>query len=262
MARKKDFKRCPRCDTKCAIHQPKCPACGLVYARLAYASNKEAKRLIRKRQRSKVVFDKTLPKDVNKWKLFCMALFLGFAGGHNFYTGRYRWASFNLIATVMIMVAAALPFSWWNDFYLSAIIWVLITPAGLNVVLWIWDIFKILFNSYKVPVAIGEASMLSDNSNIDNKEVMKIVELLDKKVESEKGTATQQDDTVNKAETPVDAKPQEEQKVEKEVEQKEEEPFVPQSKVISSSEVKKLVNKSKQSSQNKKSNNSQKSKKK
>ena len=74
MAKKiKEFKRCPRCDTKALIYQDKCNACGLVYSRLVNASNKEAKKAIKAGQKNRVICDKTLPKDVNKWKLLFMS---------------------------------------------------------------------------------------------------------------------------------------------------------------------------------------------
>ncbi len=253
MARKKDFKRCPRCDTKCPIHHPKCPACGLIYSRLVYATNKEAKKALRKRQKHLVVYDKVLPSDVNKWKLFFMTLFLGVFGGHNFYTGRIGRGVAKLIGMLMVTIAAMLPLTWWDIPLLSILMWILILPSAFCVLFWTVDTIKVLTNTFRVPIAIEEDRMRVETKKEENKEVLKIVEEVSKKAEK------QIEEQKERQEDEEEQQPELEPEVE-------EEPFVPQSKIISSQEVKKLLSKkaqqSKKSKQTNTSNNNNKKKKK
>lgn len=256
MARKKNFKRCPRCDTKCPIHHPKCPTCGLIYSRLVYATNREAKKALRKKQKHLVVYDKVLPSDVNKWKLFFMTLFLGVFGGHNFYTGRIGKGVAKLIGMLMVTIAAMLPLTWWNIPALSVLMWILIIPSAFCVIFWVMDTIKILANGFRVPIAIEEDRMRVETekqpNKEENKEVLKIVDEVSKKAEKQIEEQKEQQE-------------EEEQQPEPEPEV-EEEPFVPQSKVISSQEVKKLLSKkaqqAKKSKQTNKSNNNNNKKKK
>ena len=260
MSRKKDFKRCPRCDTKCLIHQPKCEACGLIFSRLSYATNREAKKAIKNHKKNFVVYDKTLPKDVNKWKLFFMCLFLGMFGGHDFYVGKYLKGFFKLLSAIMLFVAAALPMSWWNDFYLASIMWILIIPSGFDAIFWLLDTFRILSNHYKVPVAIEEANMIVESNNIENKEVMKILDSVNKKVEnvnlSNESSQDKANDNINLTELQdgqdavdeTDSKKSNSEQVS--IKEQTKEIFVPKSKVISSQEVKNLINKKNQNKSN------------
>ncbi len=267
MAKKqKNFKRCPRCDAKAKINQPKCESCGLIFARMVYATNQEARKAIKKRQKHLVVYDKTLPRDVGKWKLFFLTFFLGFFGVHNIRLGRYVKAIFNIIATVMLLVAAGLPFSWWNTTTGATIITGLSIPAGFNLIIWVWDWVLILTNAYKVPVAIEEANLIAAKE-IENKEVLKIVKDLDKQakdqVQEQKESENKEEkilednlnptivkENVNKGNLGKKTQPKKVQKAKKEQEVQEDEPFVPKSKVISSEEVKRLINKNQRKTNN------------
>ncbi len=266
MAKQKTTKRCPRCDAKAAIHQPKCEVCGLIYARMNYATNQEAKRALRKGKRHLVVYDKTLPKDVSKWKLFFLTLFLGLVGGHRFRVGKPWKGLYSVVSVIMIVAAALLPFSWWQTSK-QYIIWALILPTGPNVVWWAIDWIKVMCNAYRVPVAIEESVMRADENVLEDKDVIKIVKDLDKMAkeqvkeeqpEEQPEEQLEDKEEDKKEEKPAVKKPAKPQKVvvEKPVEK---EPFVPKSKVISSEEVKKLVGRNANSSKN---NNSNKKKKK
>ena len=47
--KRKEFKRCPRCDKKTPIYQDRCEGCGLIFSRLARASNTAAKKALKKK---------------------------------------------------------------------------------------------------------------------------------------------------------------------------------------------------------------------
>ena len=264
MAKKqKTYKRCPRCDTKALINQPKCEMCGLVYSRLSFATNTEAKKALKKRKKHLVVYDKTLPKDVNKWKLFFIALFSGLFGGHRFYVGRYKGAIYSVFAITMLLISACLPKAWWGNVYLSLVMWLFIFPAGPNFIMWAWDWIAILCNRYKVPVAIEESNLIKAKE-LEDKDVIKIVKDLDKqakeqtqqqekeqeKLLEDELNPTIKKENVNKGNLGKKSKPKKQQPKEKKETVVEDEPFVPKSKVISSDEVKKLINKNARKSSN------------
>ena len=193
MAKKiKEFKRCPRCETKTHIYQDKCPVCGLIYSRLSRASNKEAKKAIKNGQLNKVIHDKTLPKDLNKWKLFFMSLFLGMFGGHYYYVGKYKTGIVFSVSTFMLMVAGALATNdgtvWQRAYFWM---WLMILPASGCLVWLAVNWVQILFNNFKVPIALKEDEVVVDKTNTeaDSTEVLKIVEEVNKKVKKDEKAA-------------------------------------------------------------------------
>ncbi len=163
MRKKKDYKRCPRCDRKVPLHQPKCQHCGLIFARLSKATNDAAKKALRKKEYNKVIYDSVLPRDMNKWKFFFLTLFLGWCGGHQYYIGKTGKGITASVTFAMIFASIWLPTWWWNDFYLSSVLIILILPFSFTAIFWIVAIFGILFNKYKVPIAIDEELVLAED---------------------------------------------------------------------------------------------------
>lgn len=192
MAKKiKEFKRCPRCDTKTVIYNDKCPACGLVYSRLINASNKEAKKAIKRGEKNKVICDKTLPSDVNKWKLFFMSLFLGMFGGHYYYIGKYKTGAVFTASTVLLMVGTAIAqndSSVWQKYYFW--MWFFILPASGCLVALAIDWVRILANNFRVPIALKEDIVAETIKTEDKKEVIAILEEVNKKVSQDKSLET------------------------------------------------------------------------
>ncbi|MBQ2120131.1 MAG: hypothetical protein II197_04125, partial [Peptococcaceae bacterium] len=62
----KDFKRCPRCNTKTPINLNRCGGCGLNYEKFNSATNAEAKSAFRMGEKSRVLYSKNVPSDINK----------------------------------------------------------------------------------------------------------------------------------------------------------------------------------------------------
>ena len=147
---RKDLKICPRCQQKCLLNQKACTGCGLIFSRLEQATNKEAKKQFFNKDKS-VVMVKKLPKDVQKWKLILYCLFLGFFGAHNFYVGRYYRASYMLIVGIASIILSS--FIGYSQMYETFMSFFFVFPA-LLAVFWMFDLFNIIFNLYKVPVAL------------------------------------------------------------------------------------------------------------
>lgn len=160
--KQKNFKRCPRCDTKTPIFQDKCDYCGLVFSRLTKATNFAAKKAIKKKEYNKVIMDKVLPVDVNKWNLFVYALFFGWFGFHYAKVGRYKMFTYMIISSAMIYIAALLPMTWFNHEYLFLLMWGLVLPGSVSAIWWIVSLFQILFNKFKVPISIDEELVKED----------------------------------------------------------------------------------------------------
>ena len=154
--KKSQFKRCPRCDKKTPIYQDRCERCGLVFSRLAKASNTAAKKALKKKEYNKVIMDKVLPKDVNKWKLFFISLFFGFFGVHYAKVGRYKMFTYGICSAAGLYIAVCLPKDWFNHEYLFMLMWGLVINASMYAIIYVVSVCQILFNKFKVPIAIDE----------------------------------------------------------------------------------------------------------
>ena len=152
----KKNKRCPRCNFKVDAGCKVCPSCRLNYDKLDLATNSEAKKALAEKDKDRVVYAQGCPTDIKKWKLLLIAIFLGFCGGHHFYTGRKGWGIFYFVFFVAGITDALVMFinkfeprgDWYQIFYLFVLVW------GVVLTLWLIDIVKIIFNKFKVPVSL------------------------------------------------------------------------------------------------------------
>lgn len=153
---------CPRCGLKVVEGCESCPDCGLVFSRLEVATNKDAKRKIRRGDRDFIIKTSKLPSDIKFIKLLLYCIFLGPVGGHCYYTGRYLRGSalsFAFFALVMFVIFNA-PLVEVDG---GALIGALSTICGLVECMWIWDLIMIIMKKYKVPVAIDLEGNLIDS---------------------------------------------------------------------------------------------------
>jgi hypothetical protein len=148
---KKSIKKCPRCNAKTYANMKKFENCNLIFERLKYASNQEAKKAILNRQREKVIYTSQFPPDLQRWKAGVICACFGFLGLHNIYVGRYIKGAFSFIFSLMTMILLlVLEPSLQSNLYSS---WLLI-PSALVFYFWFYDLFLIGINKYKVPVAL------------------------------------------------------------------------------------------------------------
>lgn len=160
--REKAFHVCPRCGLKSLKMQDTCPECGLVFARLEIATNKEAKRLMRRGEKVHIIKTSKLPKDLNYVKLLLLTIFAGVVGAHCFKVGRYWRGSVllvNFIALVMFVVFNAQLIAVDGGGILAS----LTTLSGLILFLWVYDIIMVAIKKFKVPVGIDlESEVISE----------------------------------------------------------------------------------------------------
>ena len=154
--REKLYKKCPRCGEKTFINAKTCDNCKLVFARMEFASNKKAKQEIKAgRGKDNVIKSRTMPKDINRWKLLLICLFGGLVGAHNIYIGRYIKGFFSmffilLTAILVLLVPSAALANAFNAF--------LFIPAAAVVYFWFYDMLMIGLGKYKIPVALDMPS--------------------------------------------------------------------------------------------------------
>ncbi|MBQ8792861.1 MAG: TM2 domain-containing protein [Clostridia bacterium] len=152
--REKQFKDCPRCGMRCLINADSCPECGMVFSRLEYATNADAKAKIKRREKEYILYTSQLPSDVSFIKLLLLCIFGGIFGAHSFYVGRYWRGSIVLVVTTILI-----GFTVFNQQMVAIdgtgdILGMISTVLGFVLFMWPLDIVLILMKKFKVPVAI------------------------------------------------------------------------------------------------------------
>lgn len=146
---RKDTKKCPRCGQKCLQNQKDCPCCGLIFKRLEMATNTQAKKQFFKKDKS-IVMTKDLPKDVKRWVLILLCVFLGPFGAHCFAVGRYYRATYMLVVTIVSLVIISIQYTAAVEVFMSYFF----LFVALMTIFWMTDLIQICFGFFKVPVAL------------------------------------------------------------------------------------------------------------
>lgn len=151
--REKAFRTCPRCGLKSLVLQDSCPECGLVFARLELATNKDARKKILRRDTDFIIKTSKLPSDVSYIKLLLWTIFTGIFGGHCFRVGRYWRGGILLVNFILLLM-----YTFFNSQLVAvdggALIAALMTISGLVMMLWVYDIVMVAMKKFKVPIAI------------------------------------------------------------------------------------------------------------
>lgn len=169
----KEFKRCPRCNTKTYINLKRCGTCGLNYDKFNAATNAEAKSAFRMGEKSRVLYSKTVPSDISKPRMFVKCLLGGWFGLHYFSIGR-MWRG--LVQIIGIMLAFAYSYGAVMHNIRSGYLGYLLLMCGIvwvfTIVTWLSDCCAILFNKFKYPVSLpfsgSESKQITENSSTEN----------------------------------------------------------------------------------------------
>lgn len=139
---------------------PKCDTCGLVFARLSFATNSAGIKALKKGEDNKVVYVKRVPQDVSKWKLFFISLFFGFLGVQYYKVGRTKLFYFMLFAFVLTSILVTMEFFGVSfadiSQYIQLILYFRYLPGALAFLLWFASTIQIAFGFFKYPVSIDE----------------------------------------------------------------------------------------------------------
>lgn len=133
-----------------------CPSCQLNFSKFESATNFGAKQAYASGEYDQVLMKKGFPKDVKKWKLLLLTIFLGFLGFHYYYVGRKRAG---LLFTIFFFVAVANVFitAFANSFVTTdvyQIFYMFVLGWGIVLILWLGDIFKVSIGKFKIPVSV------------------------------------------------------------------------------------------------------------
>ena len=145
--------KCPRCNEKNLASQKKCGACGFVFERLNYCSNKSAKKEVIKFHKNNYFMCKEWPEDVSKKKALLLCGFLGMLGAHNFYLGRFFKAAFVLFGIICAALMVILPYG--STSY-NIISYIGTLPGALVLFFWVFDFINIFLERYRIPVSINK----------------------------------------------------------------------------------------------------------
>ena len=148
-------KKCPRCAMKVPVETLICPDCKLNYKKFNDATNKEAKLALKQGEKENVLLRKGCPKDVNRIKLLLLAIFLGFAGGHLYYVGRYKmgfmYSCFFVIGLTNALLASFVQGV--EKLMIYQIFTVFVLGWGIVLFMWLFDVANIALNKFKIPVS-------------------------------------------------------------------------------------------------------------
>lgn len=152
--------QCPKCYGKIDPNTKRCRSCGFNINSLDGATNKAAKKAKKTIYKDDILYTTKIPPDVSKKKLLLFSIFLGIFGVHDFYVGKF-WQGLYLalstgIATVLalvLIITNTIAQNLLQDIYAFVSVF-----EGLAVIITIWDIFKIAFERFKIPVYKDEFS--------------------------------------------------------------------------------------------------------
>ena len=151
----KEFKRCPRCNTKTHINLKRCGTCGLNYDKFYSATNAEARSALRMGEKSRVLYSKTIPSDLSKVEMFVQSFLGGWFGLHYFKIGRLWRGMVQVLGFIFAFVYSygAVVYGI-NSGYLGYIIFLCGLVWVFTFITWISDTFAILFYKFKYPVSL------------------------------------------------------------------------------------------------------------
>ncbi|GEM_PF-2226904 len=162
--------RCPKCGARIPRESPICFKCGTRLTQVREASFLAVKEAKRTYQPEKIVYSTVFPKDLSYKNTLLMCIFLGYFGGHYFYTQRYPSAFFYLICSIYFLTCMIVPGaicgfsvefpiaiqSVYTTPLLNAIFVMSCVCGAIILALWVKDIFALIFKRFKVPVVLKE----------------------------------------------------------------------------------------------------------
>ena len=152
----KTYKHCPRCNTKLPFNLQVCPNCALNFNKFNAATNRAAKQALKDGEKQQILLRTGVPTDVNKIKLLLITIFLGFTGAHYYYVGRKGFGIFfsvfftvgRINAIITTSVQSLLKTEFYQVFTMLVLIW------GVVLLWWLFDVFRVVFNKFKIPVSV------------------------------------------------------------------------------------------------------------
>ena len=153
---------CPICGAK--VKNEICPYCEITNKQIIYASNKQAKEIRKeKKDQSKICYSSTMPKDVNKVKLWIFLIFGGWFGADSFLTGKYFKGLFCLFSYITIFMVGLLKtladqYNWGTNAVdtFGALLSLMSIFGVVVFLMWFVGVIQMLTKKYKVPVVLPD----------------------------------------------------------------------------------------------------------
>lgn len=154
---------CPKCYGKIDKVSNRCKSCGFNLRQLNGATHKDVKRAKKEGFGEDVLYTSILPEDIKKKKLLLLCIFLGFFGGHSYYAGKWIKGLYSTIVMTGLIVLVSLHVAYIDIQNVMGIAgaWLLSSfyaLMGINLILFVSDLIKIIRNKYKVSVYKDEFS--------------------------------------------------------------------------------------------------------
>ncbi len=155
--------RCPNCGARINKNVNICYKCGTKLSQIQHASHQAVKKARAEFEPEKVVYTTYPPADLNYTQTLLLCIFLGLFGAHYFYVKRpimgtivcVCWSIvilFNVICGIVCGVVNGLPD--YESFGLQVPFVFVSMMSALLISLWVYDIFRIIFKRFKVPVVL------------------------------------------------------------------------------------------------------------
>lgn len=150
--------RCPVCGAK-LVQKQICPYCKITSEQITTASNRKVKAYRKAGQKDLICFTNVIPSDVSKVKLWIYTILLGWLGINHLYVYRNVRGIYSIISSVGSIFMLILKLAINMGTGTGAVIFnycydIIFYMMAINVILWVFDIFNLLFKNFKVPVIL------------------------------------------------------------------------------------------------------------
>ncbi|MCL2540518.1 MAG: TFIIB-type zinc ribbon-containing protein [Firmicutes bacterium] len=156
--------RCPNCGSRFNKGLLACKYCGTTIKQIEEASHSAVVQAKEDYEPEKIVYSSIWPNDISRNNAFWLCMLCGIFGAHNFYTKRYLKATIGLVIWMLgislfwLLMALMLAGEMYYEF-IDTVLYGGGVPAVFLVVaflMWMWDFFKIVTKTYKVPVVLKD----------------------------------------------------------------------------------------------------------
>lgn len=146
---------CPKCYGSVDKHTKRCKSCGFNMNSINGATHKAVKQAKKEGFGEDVIYTNNLPDDISRKKLILLTCFLGIFGGHSYYCGKLFKAIYSTVISTIMIVFSILRLSNVLTLDVAVLNWsfsIITFLMGVNLVMFIVDLVKILTKKYKVSV--------------------------------------------------------------------------------------------------------------
>lgn len=148
--------KCPVCGAKLFQNQL-CPFCKITDKQIIGASNKKVKEYRKTGNTDLICYSTVVPSDVSRLKLILLTIFLGWTGANHFYVLKPVRGSFSALSCILSFIIFIIQLATGIKTGILNILYnIFFYCMAINVILWVFDIFNVIFKGFKIPVVLGK----------------------------------------------------------------------------------------------------------